>query len=367
VRTIGNLRAVDSGVSTDSVVTFQVAAPAWKYRTNDDLLLLAQRMLDRIWSVPGVVEAGVARSIPFAGQGWTSEFTVEGWPADRYGVEVRHRQVTPGYLRALRVPLQEGAVFAEQRLPGAPSMVVVNQAFADQWFQGESPVGRRITYGREPGPDAQWHQVVGVVGNERMELEVDPLPEIIEHLALDPPQQMHFVVRHQGRLSALATPLRAAVAAIEPEAPILQLRTMDDVALDALAADRYVIAILGAFAVVALILAAVGVYGVAAQAARARTHEMGIRIALGAGATEVGRALLSGGLAFVGVGITAGIAATFATGRLIRTQLFRVEPTDPVTLLAVALILLSVAFVAMLIPARRALRIDPVRVLRGEA
>jgi ABC-type antimicrobial peptide transport system permease subunit len=109
------------------------------------------------------------------------------------------------------------------------------------------------------------------------------------------------------------------------------------------------------------------VYGVAAQAARARTHEMGIRIALGAGAAEVGRALLSGGLAFVGVGITAGIAATFATGRLIRTQLFRVEPTDPVTLLAVALILLSVAFVAMLIPARRALRIDPVRVLRGEA
>jgi ABC-type antimicrobial peptide transport system permease subunit len=178
---------------------------------------------------------------------------------------------------------------------------------------------------------------------------------------------MHFVVRHQGRLSALATPLRAAVAAIEPEAPILQLRTMGDVALDALAADRYVIAILGAFAVVALILAAVGVYGVAAQAARARTHEMGIRIALGAGAAEVGRALLSGGLAFVGVGITAGIAATFATGRLIRTQLFRVEPTDPVTLLAVALILLSVVFVAMFIPARRALRIDPVRVLRGEA
>jgi hypothetical protein len=281
-------------------------------------------------------------------------------------VEVRHRQVTPGYLRALRVPLQEGTVFAEQRLPDAPSMVVVNQAFVDQWFQGESPVGRRITYSREPGPDAQWHQVVGVVGNERMEVEVDPLPEIIEHLALDPPQQMHFVFRHDGSLSALAMPLRAAVAAIEPEAPLLRLRTMDDVALDALAADRYVIAILSAFAVVALILAAVGVYGVASQAARARTHEMGIRIAIGASAWSVGRALVGRGMTFIVAGVAIGSLATVATGRLLRAQLFRVEPTDPLTLATVALLLLTVASIAIAIPVRRALKVDPVRVLRGD-
>jgi putative ABC transport system permease protein len=164
VRSIGNLRGVDSGVATEGVLTFEVAAPAWKYRSNPDLLLLAQRILERVVTVPGVREAAVARSIPFAGQGWTSEFTIDGWPADRYGVEVRHRQVTPGYFPTLRVPVREGTVFGDPVTSGGLSQVVVNQAFVDQWFAGESPVGRRITYNREPAADAQWSVVVGVVG-----------------------------------------------------------------------------------------------------------------------------------------------------------------------------------------------------------
>lgn len=366
VRSMANLRGVDPGVRLDGVLTFEVSAPGWKYRINPDLLQLSQRLLERIESVPGVAAAGAARSIPFTGQGWTSEFTVEGWPADRFGIEVRHRQVSPGYFEALRVPLRQGTVFSDPVGPGAPTMVVVNQAFADQWFPGESPLGRRLAYTREPGPDAQWVQVVGVVGNERLELEVDPLPEVIEPLAMDPPQLMRFVVRHEGPLSSMAAPLRTAIAAVEPEAPVLALRTMRDVALDALAAERYVIAILVAFAVVALVVASIGVYGVASQAAGLRTHEVGIRIALGAGPAEVLRAMMWRGLAFTGLGVLAGVAATFGTGRFIRTQLFRVEPTDPVTLLVVAVLLASVAIIAMLIPARRALRTDPVRVLRGK-
>jgi putative ABC transport system permease protein len=365
-RSIGNMRAVDPGVMMDGVLTMEVRAPAWKYRTNDDRLRLAQRMLERVRGVPGVIEAGVARSIPFQGQGWTSEFTVEGWPADRYGIEVRHRQVTPGYFAALRVPVRAGTVFGEPAGPASPSLVVVNQAFADQWFPGESPLGRRITYSRAPDVDATWHQIVGVVGNERMQLEVDPMPEVIEHLAQDPPQQMHFVVRHGSGPSSVASPLRAAIAAVEPEAPVLAVRTMNDVALEALAADRYGIAIIGVFALVALVVASIGVYGVASQATRLRTHVVCIRVALGAGPLDVLRALTSRGLVFILSGAALGIATTFATGRFVRSQLFRVEATDPLTLATVATILVAVATVALLIPGRRALRTDPVRVLRGE-
>jgi hypothetical protein len=264
------------------------------------------------------------------------------------------------------VPVREGTVFGDPLTSGNLSQVVVNQAFVDQWFAGESPVGRRITYSREPGADAQWNVIVGVVGNERMELEVDPLPEVIEHLATDPPQRMHVVVRHDGGASALSASLRAAVGAVEPEAPVGRIRTMRDVAIDALAADRYVISVLGAFAVVALVLASVGVYGVASQAARLRTQEVGIRIAIGASAWSVGRTLVARGMTFIVAGVAIGSVATLATGGLLRAQLFRVEPTDQLTLAAVALLLLAVAFIAIAIPARRAVKIDPVRVLRGE-
>jgi ABC-type antimicrobial peptide transport system permease subunit len=177
---------------------------------------------------------------------------------------------------------------------------------------------------------------------------------------------MHIVVRHDGGASALSASLRAAVAAVEPEAQVGRIRTMRDVEIDELAADRYVISVLGAFAVVALVLASVGVYGVASQAARLRTQEVGIRIAIGASAWSVGRTLVARGMTFIVVGITIGAAATFVTGRLLRSQLFRVEPTDPLTLATVAVLLLSVALVAIAIPARRAVKIDPVRVLRGE-
>ncbi|HEX9564944.1 MAG TPA: ABC transporter permease [Gemmatimonadaceae bacterium] len=366
VRSIGQLRNVDSGVSTRNAFTFEVSAPTWKYSADDAKVQLAVRILERVRAIPGVREAGIGRSIPFGGQGWTSDFMVEGWEAGRFGVEVRHRQVTPGYFRALQVPLRQGVLFGERMPPGTPSFVVVNQAFVDAYFGGVSPIGRRIVFDRESAPTSQWHQVVGVVGNERMELQVEPLPEIIGHLATDPPQQMHVVVRYDGGMSSLAPAIRSAVSAVEPEAPVLRLRPMDAVAIDALAADRYVMVVLGVFAVVALVVAAVGVYGVSSQTARMRTHEVGIRIALGATSSDAARALMRRGVGFIGLGIVAGTLATLVTGRLLRTQLFRVEPTDPPTLLAVAALLMGVAVLAILIPARRATRVDPVTVLRAE-
>lgn len=366
LRSIGKLREVDPGVNMENVLTFEVSPPSGIYRSDPEKLAFAQRFLERIGQIPGVVNAGAARVLPFTGPGWSSDFTVEGWPADRYGVEVRHFEATAGYFRALQVPLLEGDLLPDQLLPDRPRPVLVNKAFVDRYFPGESPLGRRVTFDRVPDSTSYWYTIIGVVGNERMELASETPPQIIGHLSSDTPGNMQYVVKTATSPSALVPQVRAALAAIDPEVPLRRLRTMNEVALDALAADRYLMVLLGVFAVVALGLAVVGVYGVAAQAARARTREIGIRLALGATARDVLRTLMTRGLGFATVGVVAGIGGALASGRVLGRLLFRVEPTDPLTLVSVAALLLVVALAAIVAPARKATRLDPRDVLTVE-
>jgi putative ABC transport system permease protein len=243
---------------------------------------------------------------------------------------------------------------------------VVNQAFVAKYFSNASPVGRRIAFNRVPDSTSFWYTIVGVVGNERMELTSEPQPEVIAHLAADTPHLMQFVLKAESDPTSLVAQIRAAVAEVDAEVPLMRVRTMRTVALDALAADRYLMILLGVFAGVALVLAAVGVYGVAAQAARARTREIGIRLALGATPRDVARALSGRGLTYVAVGVVAGVIGTRLAGNAMKQLLFRVEPTDPLTLASVAALLVLVALAATLIPARRASRLDPARVLVNE-
>jgi putative ABC transport system permease protein len=364
LRSVGQLRQVDSGVNMENVLTFEINPPSGTYRTDAAKADLAQRLAERLEAIPGVRAAGAGRHLPFTGIGWSSDFTVEGWGPDRFGVEVRHREATSGYFRALSIPVRAGALFADRIAPDVPRPVVVNEAFVAKYFPNESPVGKRITFDRVPDSTSYWYPIVGVVGNERMQLTAEPQPEIIAHLTADTPRLMRFVVKADVDPMDLVPQIRGVIAEIDAEVPLMRVRRMTTVAADALAADRFLMTLLGVFAVVALVLAAVGVYGVAAQAARSRTREIGIRLALGATPRDVARALSTRGLTFVAVGVGAGIVGTLLAGRVMRTLLFRVEPTDPLTLASVAGLLVLVALGATLLPARRASQLDPARVLR---
>lgn len=365
VRSLIELRRVESGIDESHVLTFEIAPPTGLYRSDADRAAFAARFAERVRSIPGVRDVGIGRQIPFTGFGWTGDFTIEGWPADRFGVEVRNRQATDGYFRALQVPVLDGALFGEPG-PADPIPVVVNRAFVERYLAGESPVGRRLAYTRTPDSTTTWYPIVAVVGNERMSLVSEPQPEIIAHLSADVPGVLRYVVKTTVAPRSIIAQLHASAAALDREVPVVRIRTMREVALDAMAGDRFLFTLLLLFGVLALLLAAVGVYGVATQAARARTREIGIRIALGASTRDVARMLVGRGLAFVALGLVMGAAGTFAAGGVLRRLLFRVEPGDPATLMAVAALLSGVAIVATLIPVRRATRLDPASVLSAE-
>jgi putative ABC transport system permease protein len=273
--------------------------------------------------------------------------------------------VTPGYFRALEIPVLQGELFTDEPPTGAMP-VVVNQAFVERYFPNRSPVGESVAFDRVPDSTSYWYRIVGVVGNERLRLTAEPEPEIIGHLAADTPGILRFVVKTAAAPAALGRQIAAAIAAIDPEIPVLRMRTMDQVATEAMSLERYLTLLLGVFAVVALGLAAIGVYGVAAQAARSRTREVAIRLALGATSLRVARELATRGLTFALAGAAVGTLGALAGGQLLRSVLFGVEPADPSTLGGVSLLVIVLAGVTSAWAVRRVSRTSPAAVLGTE-
>jgi predicted permease len=365
LRSIAKLRQVESGVNMDRVLTFELRPPAGLYPNDSARTELTFRLLDAVRSAPGVVHAGAGRSLPFLGLGWSGDFILEGWPAGEFGVEVRHREATAGYFQALEIPLRDGALLPDRLLPGTTPPVLVNEAFASRYAAGQSLVGRRIAFSRTADSNTVWYPIAGVVGNERMQLTMDVQPEIIGHIASDTPGLLRFVVKSRPSTGSIVAPLRSAIASIDPELPMLRVRSMESVAIDALSADRYLMVLLGVFAGIAMVLAVVGVYGVSAQVARWRTREVGIRLALGATPVQVTKALVARTVWFVTVGAGAGLVAVLLAGRVIEKLLFQVKASDPLTLGAVVAVQLLVAVVATLQPAVRAARTDASAVMNA--
>lgn len=366
VRSLEHLRAVDPGVDVEHVLTFQISPPSGTYPTDPDRAELYTELTDRLRGIPGVDEVGASRGLPYLGWGWSSDFSVEGWGTDQFGIEVRHRASLPGYFAAMGIPVQEGKLFDERLSEGEPVPVVVNRAFADRYFPDESPVGRRVAFDRHPTDRSYWYPIVAVVGNERLSVTEEPRPEIISHILGDTPSMASFAVRTSVPPLSIVSEVRRVLADLDDGIPLVAVRTMREVAADALAAERFLMTMLGVFALTALVLAGVGVYGVAAQAARVRTREIGIRMALGAPAAAVVRLLLWRGAAVVGAGLVLGLGGAAAGGRLIENRLFGVEPLDPGTLVIGTAILTGVALLSNYLPARRATKLDPVSVLRAE-
>lgn len=366
VNNLRELAAVDLGIESEGVLTFRLIVPNGSYPSDADRTDFSIRFVERLREMPEVQEAAALRTMPLTGWGWSSDFTIDDWGADEYGIDVRHRQLTSGYFGAMGVEVLDGALFADRLAPTEAVPVVVNQAFVDAYFPDESPVGRYVAFDRTPDHNSYWYPIVAVVANERLTLTDEAQPEIISHLRADTPQPVRFVVKTAGDPTALVPGIRDALRDFDDTVPMLEATSMDGLLHSALARDRFLMTLFGAFGVAALLLSAIGVYGVTAQAARARTREIGIRVALGATRSAIVGLLLRGAGVFVFAGVGVGVIGAYFGGRFIESLVTAVDPSDPAILTGVGVTLALVAVLSSYLPAHLATRVDPGRVLGTE-
>ena len=362
-RTLAELGSIDDGIDSTDVLTFRMTPPAGDY-TATQRALLAIRVRERLSALPGVRDVGVTRRVPLLGYAWSSDFKIRGWPEGEFGAEVKHREALPGYFTVMGIPLLDGRLFEERPPIDQPLPVVVNRAFVDRYFPDGTPVGREIAFDRAPTEDSYWYRIVGVVDNERMSFREEPQPEVIAHLGGDVPGTLTFVVKAASAPLSLLPSIRSAIAELDGGIPLFEVQTMDAIRRTALARERFVFVVFGVLAGCALLLACVGVYGVATYAARLRDREVGIRVALGATRISILTHFVGTGVRSVAIGLGIGLLGALATARLMESLLWGIAPRDPTTLTAVVVVLLVCGLTAGWIPAYRASRKDPASVLR---
>ena len=359
------LNSVNPGVNPENVLTMSIALPKTKYSTDDQVRLCYQKMLQRIEALPGVLSAGTTGALPVSARWDGTGITVEG----RSEVQGTNQDtISPDYFRATGIPLLEGRYFTERDVAGAPAVTIINKALARRYWPGESPLGKRI----EVASNKQWLSVVGVVGDvKRQGLEAETEPGYFTP-HLQPPAGRHLhsgwnlVVRTASDPMSLAAAVQREVWAVDKDQPVTNIQTLEQVISDSIAPHRFRTLLLGLFAVVALVLATVGIYGVMAYAVMQRTHEIGIRMALGAQLRDVLKLVIGQGMRLALIGIALGLLAASALTRLVKSLLFGVSATDPVTFVIVATLLAGMALLACWLPARRATKVDPMIALRCE-
>jgi putative ABC transport system permease protein len=367
VRSYWKLTRVDAGFEPAGVLAVNLGLPSLKYDSAQKISAFYDELQRRLRGLPGVTATGLTEEVPLTSWGWTSQFKAQTWPSDRYGSEVAHRATSAGYFATLHVPILRGRNFGPEDGPRSPPVVLINQSLAEQYFHGENPIGQRVTFSKSPDSTSTWYTIVGVVGDERQtSLGAETKIQFTSDFAQDPSNGMYVVVHTSLDPSALGPSVRRVVHDLDPTLAIASMRTMDAVRDASLARQRFFMTMLLIFAVVGLVLALVGVYGVMAQLARARRREVGIRMALGASYADVRWLIVRHGLGLVTGGLAVGVvAAVFAT-RWMRVFLYGVSPGDPPTFVAVPVVLLAAGAMAAWVPAVRASRTDPVATLREE-
>ncbi len=363
-RSFLRLRAVDPGFDPDKTLTLRVSLPREGYKEDARQRAFFERTEQLVGGLPGVAAVGATTLPPLKGYRWTGDMTIEGRPPEDYVREIRHKEITPDYFRAMGLPLLKGRFFDGSDTEKGPPTVIVNDAFARRYFPGEDPVGRRVKFGK-PNDDDPWETIVGVVGDEKQDsLSAEVKPEAYQSHLQSAQDEMTLVVRAEGDPRALAGAVRAQLRALDAGVPVYDVKTMRDVVYESLARERFVMLLMGLFAALALALAAVGIYGVVSYATAQRTHEIGLRMALGAQARDVLRLTIGQGLSPVLAGVGFGLLAALGLTRLMSSLLYGVSASDPLTFAAVALLLTVVSLLACYIPARRATRVDPLTALR---
>ena len=366
VRSFWRLRHVDPGFDANGVLAVQLGL-SQRYDSATKVITFWNQLTDRARALPGVSHAALVSDIPLTGTSYTSDFMAAGRPADGYGAEVGHREVSPDYFAAMKVPVLRGRAFTPADRKGSPPVVVINNALARSYFRGQDPVGQRITFDKVPDDKSIWRTIVGVVGDEHQSgLSTAAKIEIFESTDQQAFRQGYLLLKTTADPVSLTPAVRQIVRDLDPSLAIVTSRPMTAVRDDSLARARFLTTLLLAFAVVGLSLSVVGVYGLLAQLARNRTREMGIRLALGAPRSAVRWLVVRHGLGVTLAGLFIGAAAALAASRVMTTLLFNVAPNDPLTLVTVAALLAATGVLASLIPALKASRADPASALRAD-
>jgi putative ABC transport system permease protein len=370
VRSFARLQAVDPGFRPEKLLTFSVILPQSEYDTGEKLVAFFDEAVQRIEALPGVEAVGVTTALPFGG-GWdTGSFSVEGHqPAENEpGPWGDIRLISPGFHRTLAVELVRGRLLSKQDRADAPPVVVVDEEMVRRYWPNEDPVGKRITFDGTAGDSIRWITVAGVVAHTKHSgLEEENRVQLYFPLAQRPARGgADIAVRTVGDPLGMLPTVRRAIQAIDSDQPLSRVRTMEAMMEESLGQRRLSMFLLTLFSGLAALLSALGIYGVISHLVSQRTRELGVRLALGAGAGNVVGLVLRQGMGLALGGVALGLLGAFALTRFVASQLFGVEATDPVAFAATALLISLVALLATVLPAARAARLDPLTVLRGE-
>jgi putative ABC transport system permease protein len=368
IRSFQRLTSVNPGFNPQDLVTLNLSLPAAKYPSDTVQIQFFDRALQAISSAPGVKQVAAVSVLPFSG-GWsTGSFSVEGYtpPARSQGPWGDIRIVNETYFDAMGIPLQQGRSFTAADHQGTQNVAVIDEEMAKKFWPGTSPLGKRLTFDNA-SDSAEWISVIGVVGHTAQEgLDAERRIQLYLPYRQTGAGNLTLAIRTNGNPTAVVPDVRRAVQSVDPDEPIARIETMTNLMSQTLGSRRLSTVMLGLFAGLALLLAALGIYGVIAHSVTQRTQELGVRMALGAARRDVLGLVMLQGARIAGVGLILGMAGAFGLTRLMASQLFQVDATDPATFVTVAFILVTVALIATLLPAWRASRLDPVQALRKE-
>lgn len=367
IRSFWNLQRVDPGFDTSNALTMSVVLTPIRYSEPNQQLAFLDQALERIRVVPGVVSVGATTTIPLTGGGSTQPFSIEGRPAGAIAEQpmAQTRYISPDYFRAIGIPLRQGRFFSDQDRDNSVPVVIISEAMARRFWPGENPIGKRLTpsFHHEQGT----REIVGVVGDVKSRgLDSDSSTMMYLPYKQAPRPFMSFVVRTASKPETLIQPVSKAIYSIDKEQALTDVQTMEQVLRASLSGRRFNMTLLLTFAAVALLLAAVGVYGVMNYTVTLRRRELGIRMALGAAKMDVLRLVLGQGLTLTLIGVGAGLIAAYALTRLMASLLYGVTATDYLTFGSVSAMLIAVGLAASYVPARRATKVNPTIALRAE-
>jgi putative ABC transport system permease protein len=369
VKSLLRLEAQDPGFVADGVMTFQLTLPGSKYGSPDKISQSIQHVVDEMRSLPSVTAAGATNMIPLVNFGMNGGFSIVGRPpfqqADRAPI-VEYRTITAGYFAAMGIPVKRGSDFSGHETPKGTPVVIINEAMANQFWPNGNPLGERLQIGWD-APNVT-REIVGVVGDSRSAaLTAKPVPETYVPHIQAPLTGMGIVVRTQGVDPAAILPAaRQRIAAMDPDLPIMRPQTLVTVRDRAAGSTRLQSVLTSVFALLAGLLASVGIYSLIAYSVAARTRELGIRVALGADRGAVVRLIVGEGLGLAAIGIAIGLVGSWLLTGTLKTMLFEVSPIDPIVLVLTCAAVLVVTTLASYVPARRALRVDPMIALRAD-
>lgn len=366
MRSFYRLESVDTGFDAHSVLTFRVNLPVAKYAKDEQQFAFFDRALAGLRALPGVTSAGAASLFPLAGSDTIFSFDQVGKPPKPpgQGANAMYYAVMPGYFETMRIPLKAGRLFTQADAPNARRTLIISETLAKKYYPNENPLGQRINFG---GPVDKAPEIVGIVGDVRdSELESKGRAAVYQPESQSVDNSMFFALRTAGDPEALISGVRAVFRGLDSELPIDAVGTVDALVETSLSQRRFGMLLMAIFAGLALALAMIGIYGVLAYSVNQATQEIGIRVALGAKRGDVLRLVFAYGGSLVAGGIAIGAVIAFGAGSLLASQLFEVQATDPATYAAVAAALAITGFAACMIPALRAMRVDPIIALRSE-